>query len=654
MNNNIEYTDKINQMKELIKTLNKASELYYQKNISMMTDFEYDRLYDELVNLEKETNTTLSNSPTINVEPEILSSLEQVEHSSPMLSLSKTKQVSDLQSFLGNEEGLLSWKLDGLTIVLTYEDGILKRGVTRGTGTIGEVVTENVKQFKNVPLSIPYKGKLIVRGEAVIKYSDFNEMNTENEDGTTQYKNPRNLCSGSVRQLDSRITAKRNVNCIIFALIESDMEFNYKTDSYNWLKSLGFDVVEHVKVNKNNIEKAVESFKEKVKSYDIPSDGLVLTFDDIKYGNSLGSTAKYPKHSIAFKWKDETVSTTLRKVDWMTSRTGLINPVAVFDPVELEGTIVSRASLHNVSILKGLKLGLGDTINVYKANMIIPQIASNDTKSNNLIIPDKCPVCGGTADIIENNDVKYLYCTNEFCVAKLIKRLSLFVSRNAMNIDGISDAILSKLIDEGIIKSYADLYHLDDYKEKIINFEGFGEKSYDNMIKSIEKSRKVKLANFIYSLGIPDIGFSRAKLICNNFNNDFEKICNLTFEELSQIDGVGEIIAREWIDEFSNEKFIEELNKLKNEVIIPEPSIKKEGKLVNLTFVITGHLNKFENRDQMIEFIEQNGGKVVSAISNKVNYLINNDISSTSTKNNKAKELGIAIISEEDLLNMTK
>lgn len=645
---------KIKQMKDLIEILNKASELYYQKNMSIMTDYEYDRLYDELVKLEKETNMTLSNSPTVNVEPEVSSSLEQVEHPSPMLSLAKTKQVSELTNFLEDKEGLLSWKLDGLTIVLTYENGKLKSGVTRGNGTIGEVVTENVKQFKNVPLTIPYMKRLVVRGEAIIKYSDFKRMNEEIGDGSTQYKNPRNLCSGSVRQLDSNITAERNVNCVIFSLIEvEDKISDLKSECFEWLKSLGFEVVEHIKVTKDTLSSEVLKFKELVKKYDIPSDGLVLTYDDIKYGESLGRTAKFPKHSLAFKWKDETVPTILKDIDWMVSRTGLINPVAVFEPVELEGTVVSRASLHNVSILKGLELGIGDIINVYKANMIIPQVASNETKSNNLIIPNKCPVCGYEAKIIENSDVKYLYCMNEFCVAKLLKRLSLFVSRNAMNIDGISDSILSKLIDEKIVKSYADLYRLEEYKDRIIAFDGFGEKSYNNMINSIEKSRNVKLANFIYSLGIPDIGFSRAKLICNYFNNDFNKICNLSFEELSTINGVGEIIAKEWVNEFENPIFLNELEKLKSEIIIPEAIEKKQDNLTGLIFVITGSLNNFENRDQMIEYIEEKGGKVVKAISNKVNYLINNDITSTSTKNMKAKELGINIISENDLFEIS-
>ena len=647
--------EKIERMKELIKILNKASELYYQKSTSMMTDYEYDKLYDELVNLEKETSMTLSNSPTINVEPEILSSLEQVEHPSPMLSLSKTKSIDELISFIDDKEGLLSWKLDGLTIVLTYENGKLVSGVTRGTGIIGEVVTENVKKFKNIPLSIKYKGKLVVRGEAIIKYSDFKKMNEELDDGDGQYKNPRNLCSGSVRQLDSKVTAKRNVNCIIFALIEtSDKISNYKSENFEWLKSQGFEVVEHVKVNKDNLKEKVLEFKEKIKTYDIPSDGLVLTFNDIEYGNSLGTTAKYPKHSIAFKWQDETAETTLKEVDWMTSRTGLINPVAVFDPVELEGTIISRASLHNISILKELKLGIGDKILVYKANMIIPQVASNITQSNNLKIPNICPVCKKEAKIINSNDVEYLYCTNEFCFAKLMKKLSLFVSRNGMNIEGISDAILSKLINEKIIKNYTDIYKLKDYKEKIINFEGFGEKSYNNLIESIEKSKKVHLANFIYALGIPDIGLSRAKLICKNFNNNFETILNLDYERLSQINGIGDIIAKEWVETFNNIEFKEEINKLIKEITITDNNTKNLETLKEKTFVITGNVENFKNRDELIEYIESLGGKVVKAISKNVNYLINNDITSTSTKNIKAKELGIKIISEKDLLNLSE
>lgn len=647
--------DKILRMKELIGILNEASKAYYQYSNSMMTDFEYDKLYDELTSLERETNMTLSNSPTINVEPEILSGLEQVEHVSPMLSLSKTKSISDLESFLGNEKGVLSWKLDGLTIVLTYMNGKLVSGVTRGTGLVGEVVTNNVKQFKNVPLTIPFKGKLVIRGEAVIKYSDFNKMNEEIGSDSTQYKNPRNLCSGSVRQLDSSITAKRNVNCIIFSLISvSDKTFQCKSLEYDWLESLGFQVVDRVLVDSNNIEEVVLKFKDSVKKYDIPSDGLVLTYDNISYGKSLGTTAKFPRHSIAFKWQDETSETELIDVLWSVSRTGLINPIALFNPVELEGTIVSRASLHNVSILKGLELGIGDKITVYKANMIIPQVAENITKSNNLVIPDKCPVCGKNAQIIESSDVQYLYCMNDFCVAKLIKRLSLFVSRNAMNIDGLSDAILSKLIDEGIVKSYKDLYYIDSYKDMIINFEGFGLKSYNNLYNSIEKSRNVKLANFIYSLGIPEIGLSRAKLICKTFNNDFDKIRNANLDEISNIDGLGDIIAQKWINTFNNEDFNKELDDILKEVNFVDNNQSNNSTLNNMIFVITGSVNKFNNRDELVEYIESLGGKVVKAISKNVTYLINNDINSTSSKNKKAKELGIDIISEEKLLEMTK
>ena len=645
--------EKLERMKELIKLLNKASEMYYIYSSPIMTDYEYDKLYDELVKLENETHTTFSNSPTVNVETGVSESLEKVEHSAPMLSLAKTKIVDELCDFIGDKKGILSWKLDGLTIVLTYNHGKLVRGVTRGNGIIGEVVTENVKQFKNVPFTIPYKGELVVRGEAIIKYSDFNKMNDESKNDDVQYKNPRNLCSGSVRQLDSKITAKRNVNCIIFALIStSDKMPNSKMEQYDWLESLGFEVVERKEVTSKTIPEVVKYYKERVQDYDIPSDGLVLTFDDTAYGLSLGMTAKYPRHSIAFKWKDETVETKLLSVDWSASRTGLINPVAVFEPVEIEGTIVSRASVHNISIMERLKLGIGDTIEVFKANMIIPQIASDFEESNNVVIPTLCPVCHHETSIVVNNGVKYLYCLNDFCHAKFIKKLDLFTSRNAMNIDGISEMVLTDLFDEGILNDYVDLYHLDKYKDTIINKEGFGEKSYQNMIDSVEKSRNVKIANFIYALGISEIGLSRAKLICKYCNNDIDRIRNISFEELSSIDGVGDVIATKWIEAFNNEDFINSFEKLLKEVTFVD-SDNNNTTLDNLTFVITGSLNEFNNRDEMIEYIEKNGGKVVSAISSNVNYLINNDVNSTSTKNKKAHELGIKIISENELLDMT-
>ena len=643
---------KIERMKELIETLNYASKMYYQYSDPIMTDYEYDKLYDELVKLEEETNTVFSNSPTINVETEVSKSLEKFEHPSPMLSLSKTKIVDELVDFLGDKEGLLSWKLDGLTIVLTYKDGKLLRGVTRGNGIIGEVVTENVKQFKNIPFTIPYKGELVIRGEAIIKYSDFNKMNEDSNEDDLQYKNPRNLCSGSVRQLDSKVTGQRNVNCIIFALISASSEIpNSKEEQFKWLESLGFECVERYKVNKDNLRDTVLKYKEKIKTYDIPSDGLVLTFDDTKYGLSLGSTAKAPRHSIAFKWKDETSVTTLIDVFWSASRTGLINPVAVFEPVELEGTIVSRASVHNISIMQRLRLGKGDKIEVFKANMIIPQIANNLTKSDTITIPKTCPICHKETSIVENNGVKYLYCLNDFCHAKFIKKLDLFTSRNAMNIDGISEQVLTKLFNEKIINDYADIYHLDKYKDEIINYNRFGLKSYENMIDSIEKSRKVKIANFIYSLGISEIGLSRAKLICRKCNNDINRIRNISFEELSEIDGVGEVIAQKWVEAFSNEEFNNSVDRLLKEITFIDVKSNKTP-LENKVFVITGSLNHFNNRDELIEKIEENGGKVISAISNNVDYLINNDVESTSTKNKKAKELNINIISEDDFLKL--
>lgn len=640
--------EKLERMKELVEKLNYASKMYYHYSTPIMTDFEYDKLYDELERLEKETNTVLASSPTINVEPEAKTELKKVEHPAPMLSLSKTKSVGDLEEFLSDKEGLLSWKLDGLTIVLTYENGSLVSGVTRGNGVVGEDITENVKQFKNIPLKLPFKEKLVLRGEAIITYSDFKQMN-ENSSSLEQYKNPRNLCSGSVRQLDSKITKERNVKCIIFTLI-SGKEFTKKSDAFLWLDKLGFETVYSVEVNKENIEKEVLKFKERVKTYDIPSDGLVLTYNDVKYSLSLGTTAKFPKHSVAFKWKDETMETTLLSVDWNVSRTGLINPIAVFSPVTLEGTVVSRASLHNVSILRGLKLGVGDQILVYKANMIIPQVAENLTKSDNLEIPEICPVCSHKTKLENTNDVLYLYCTNEFCKAKFIKKLSLFVSRNAMNIDGISDAILEKLIEEKIIDKYVDIYHLSKYKEKIINFEGFGEKSYNNLIKEIELSRNVKVANFIYALGIKEIGLSRAKLICQKYNNDFDVIRNLKLEDLSNIDGVGEIIALNFIEYFNSKEANEEIDLLLKEITFIDKNKKQENKFFNKVFVITGKLNNFNNRDEMIDYIELNGGKVVSAISSNVDYLINNDVNSLSTKNKRAKELNVKIISEEEFM----
>lgn len=646
--------NKIERIKELIETLNHASKLYYRFNASAMTDFEYDRLYDELVELEKETNTTLSNSPTINVETEIASSLEQYPHPKRMLSLAKTKDLTQLGDFLGEEVGVLSWKLDGLTVVLTYENGNLVRGVTRGNGTVGEIVTDNVKRFKNVPLTIPYSGSLVIRGEAIIKYTDFKKLIEELKDSEEQFKNPRNLCSGSVRQLNSDITAERNVNFILFTLISSDKEFTSKLEQYDWLESLGFETVENIAVDKTNLVEKVQEFESRVKKYDVPSDGLVLTFDNISYSTSLGNTEKHPKDSLAFKWKDETRETNLTSVDWSVSRTGLINPIAIFSPVDLEGTTVSRASLHNLSIIEGLQLGIRDMILVYKANMIIPQVAANLTKSNSLSIPTCCPACNYEAVIKQINDIRYLYCTNDACVAKLLKRLSLFTSKNAMNIEGLSDATLSQLIAEGLIKTYTDIYHLSQHRDAILGFEGFGKKSFENLIKIIDKSKEVKLANFIYALGIPEVGLSRAKLICNRSNNDYETAKGFSLEDLSEIAGIGDIVGKEWVTAFQNVSFVTEADRVVQEIRFIDVNNLVEATLADQTFVITGNVYHFENRNDLVTFIEKHGGKVVSSISSKVDYLINNDINSNSTKNRQARELGIGIISEEKLLKLIK
>lgn len=646
--------DKIERMKELIETLNHASKSYYQFNASAITDFEYDRLYDELVELEKETNTILSNSPTINIETEIASSLEQYPHPKRMLSLAKTKDLTQLADFLGDEVGVLSWKLDGLTVVLTYENGNLVRGVTRGNGIVGEIVTDNVKRFKNVPSTIPYSGSLIIRGEAIIKYTDFKKLNEELKDSEELFKNPRNLCSGSVRQLNSDITAERNVNLILFTLISSDKEFTSKLEQYDWLESLGFETVENITVDKTNLAEKVQEFESRVKKYDVPSDGLVLTFDNISYSTSLGNTEKHPKDSLAFKWKDETRETNLLSVDWSVSRTGLINPVAVFSSIDLEGTTVSRASLHNLSIIEGLKLGIRDIILVYKANIIIPQVAANLTKSNSLAIPTCCPACNHEAVIKQINDIKYLYCTNHACVAKVLKRLSLFTSKNAMNIEGLSDATLSQFISEGLITKYSDIYHLSRHRDAILGFEGFGKKSYENLIASINKSNEVKLANFIYALGIPEVGLSRAKLICNKSNNDYETVKGFSLEDLSEIAGIGNIVAKEWVTAFQDVSFVTEADRVVQEIRFIDANNLVEATLEDQTFVITGNVYHFENRNDLVAFIEKYGGKVVSSISSNVDYLINNDINSNSTKNRRAKELGIEIISEEKLLKLTK
>ena len=646
---------KIDRIKELVELLNKAGKSYYSEGRELMSNYEYDALYDELGMLEKETGYILSNSPTVNVGYEVLSELPKERHESPMLSLDKTKSPEALAEWLGSQKGLLSWKLDGLTIVLTYDNGQLQKAVTRGNGEVGEIITNNARVFKNVPVTIPFKGKLVLRGEAIITYSDFERINEQIPEADAKYKNPRNLCSGSVRQLNNEITAQRNVHFFAFTLVSAqDVDFdNSRQRQFEWLKDQGFSVVEYKMVTKDTILDTIEWFEKTIVTNDFASDGLVILYDDIAYGDSLGRTAKFPRNAMAFKWTDETAETTLREIEWSASRTGLINPVAVFDPVELEGTQVSRASVHNISIVESLKLGIGDRIKVFKANMIIPQIAENLTQSSNLEIPEVCPVCGGKTQIKQVNDVKTLYCINEDCQAKHVKSFAHFVSRDALNIDGLSEATLEKFIQHGFLKNFCDLYHLEKFRDEIIALDGFGEKSYENLLTSVENSRNTTLPKFIYGLGIANVGLSNAKMIVQALGNDIEKVIHAGRQELEKIDGVGAVIADTFASYFENEKNKEEFYKLLQEMHIEKaPDNQNNQILTGKVFVITGSLEHFENRNQLKERIEQLGGRVTGSVTGKTSYLINNDSHSTSSKNKTAAKLGVPVITENEFLEM--
>ena len=651
MNNNTDTR----RMQELVELLNRAAKAYYQDADEIMSNYEYDALYDELQALEAQTGVTLSSSPTVNVGYEILSELPKERHPSPMLSLDKTKDVAGLQAFAGDQKVVMSWKMDGLTIVLTYRDGGLVKAVTRGNGEVGEVITANARTFKNLPLQIPYKGELVLRGEAVIGYKDFEKINEEIAEVDAKYKNPRNLCSGSVRQLNSEITAKRNVKFYGFSLVQAEgVDFhNSRAAQLDWLASQGFEVVEHIVVSREEIPNEVIKFSEKILSNDFPSDGLVLIYDDVAYGQSLGRTSKFPRDSFAFKWADETSKTILREIEWSPSRTGLINPVAIFDPVELEGTTVSRASVHNISIMEELELGIGDQIEVYKANMIIPQIAENLTRSGVKDIPKVCPVCGGATEIRSISNAKALYCTNPECQAKQLKSYALFVSRDALNIDGLSEATLEKFIARGFIHDFADLFHLEQHREEICEMDGFGEKSYNNLIASVEKARETTLPRLIYGLGIANIGLANAKLICKEIGHDPERVKDLTAEDLAAIDGIGDVIAGNYVAYFADAEHRELFEKLLKEVKLPEEQEDVgEQTFAGMNFVITGSVEHFANRNEVKALIESKGGKVTGSVTSKTNYLINNNVESTSSKNKKAKDLGIPIITEEDFLRM--
>ena len=649
-------TAAVNQMKELVKKLNEAAKAYYQEDREIMSNREYDALYDQLEQMEAETGIVLADSPTVNVGYEAVDALPKETHESPMLSLDKTKERETLRAFIGTNPTLLSWKMDGLTIVLTYENGELQKAVTRGNGIVGEVITNNARTFKNIPLKIAYQGRLVLRGEAIITYSDFERINETIEDVDAKYKNPRNLCSGSVRQLNNQITAERNVRFYAFALVSAqdvDMH-NSRAYQMEWLKSQGFEVVEYRMVTGESLDEAMDYFSHAIENNDFPSDGLVALYDDIAYGDSLGSTAKFPRNAFAFKWADEIRETTLREIEWSPSRTGLINPIAVFDPVELEGTTVSRASVHNVSIVKELQLGIGDTIQVYKANMIIPQIAENLTRSSNLEIPHICPVCGEEARVIQENEVESLYCMNPDCVAKKIKAFTLFVSRDALNIDGLSEATLEKFIAKGFIHDFGDIFEIAKHREEIVTMEGFGEKSYDNLIASIDKAKETTLAKVIYSLGISNIGLSNARVICRHFDDDLDKIRTAEEEEISAIDGIGPVIAKSLTKYFKDPENNRKLDHLLGYLHINKEEVSENQTLAGMNFVITGSLEHFSNRGEAKKLIESLGGKVTGTVTGKTNYLINNDTTSNSSKNKKARELGIPILSEEDFIKMTE
>lgn len=645
-------------MEELVRLLNEAGKAYYQQDREIMSNREYDRLYDELVELEKKTGIVMANSPTVNVGHEVVSFLPKERHPSPMLSLDKTKEVSELESWLGDKAGLLSWKLDGLTVVLTYAGGRLEKAVTRGDGVIGEVITANARTFVNIPLSIPEKKEVVVRGEAVISYRDFREINTEGE-----YKNPRNLCSGSVRQLDSGVTAERRVRFFAFSLAGGG-EFRYRHEQMEWLRQQGFDVVEEVAVTRDTVASAVDDFEGRIPEYDIPSDGLVLIYDDIEYGRSLGATAKFPRDSIAFKWRDELADTHLAELLWNASRTGLINPIAVFEPVELEGTTVSRASVHNVSIVEELELGIGDRISVYKANMIIPQIAENKSKGRDFtdegierrpeIPPERCPVCGSLTELRDENGIKTLHCPNPECPAKRIKAFTHFVGRNAMNIEGLSEATLEKFVDEGIVKTFADLFRLDRWRDRVVTMEGFGERSFNNLVSAAKKASHTEPARLLYALGIPNIGVANARMIAAACRNSWDEMRNLNEESLAAIDGIGEVMAEAYTGYFADPDRSAAVDELLSVITLDDTFEEAGDRLAGKTFVITGKLEHFDNRDAAKAKIEELGGRTAGSVSKNTDYLINNDITSGSSKNRKAKELGVPIITEEDFLEMIK
>lgn len=648
--------DKIDRIHELVNILNKARYAYEQEDEEIMSNYEYDKLYDELKALEEETGTILNNSPTVNVGYEVVSDLPKKTHQTPMLSLEKTKERDELIAFLNGREGVLSWKLDGLTVVLTYDNGVLTEAVTRGNGEVGEVVTANAKTFENLPRKIAYTGHLVLRGEATISYADFEAINNSLPVGEEPYKNPRNLCSGSVRQLDSSITAERHVNWTCFNIESYDGNLVNEVDKQlEAMKMLGFDVVEYEVVNPSNLLEAIDKFEAKIinKEMGRPSDGLVLTYRDKAYGKSLGRTAKAPRHSKAFKWQDETAVTTVTGVEWSVGKSGVITPVIEFVPTDIEGSTVSRASSHNVSIFLDMEFGIGDEIEVYKANMIIPQVSENLTRSGTCEIPGICPCCGCPTEIHEDpkSGVYTLWCMNADCEAKGNRLFKHFVSRDAMNIDGISGSTLETLSEAGIITDLPSIFHLDQHQSEIINMSGFGQKSYINMVTAINNARNVKLANLIYSLAIPNIGLATAKLICKHFNYDLADTVAATYDDLINIEGIGDVIADSFVGYFNDEANLDQFIRLVKELNIIHEEISSDTSMSGVTICVTGDVYIFPNRRAIKDLVESKGGKLTGSVSRSTNYLITNDTTSGSRKNKAAQEYGIPILTEQEFID---
>lgn len=654
---------KIEYIKSLVRQLTAACEAYYKNDNPIMTDKQFDDLFDELEKLENETGFVMCGSPTQKVQGYVINELKKVKHTKPMLSANKTKEISEIERFIGNQLCILSWKLDGLTIVLRYKDNKFTQAITRGNGEIGEDVTHTMSMCSNIPMTIPYTGDLEVRGECVISWEEFNKINETLND---QYKHPRNLAAGTVRQLDSNISRSRKLTFKAFELVQDELYERSKTnlllrdqlmdikESFDYLEECGFEVVEHELVTNNNISDVIERFDPE--KYQYPVDGLVVMYNSYEYGKQQGKTSHHPLNMLALKWEDQLYETTLEDVLWNTSKTGLINPVAIFSPVDLDGAITTRATLHNVSYIEDLELGIGDSIQIYRSNMVIPKVHESLTRSNNLDIPSKCPCCGGDVEIHNENGSKTLHCMNQQCSAKLLSQFVYFVSRECMNIDGLSEATLDRFIQAGWLIQLKDIYHLYEHKKEMIHMDGFGKRRVEKLLDAIEKSRNSKLSNFITALSIPLIGKSTAKdmaKVCHNHINEFFLNIESKFD-WSNVDGIGDTTNDSINDYF--DKNLEAVKDLIKEINFSssENDNHSSKDLSGLTFVITGKVEKYKNRNVMKEEIESKGGKVSGSVSSKTNYLVNNDMSSNSSKNKKAKELMIPIITEDELIKLIR